>query len=437
MAKRYVFWRMPTGQPYKKDDLKFAPHFLLAKMGESAKLNTNDGITWPFLDMFQNELIVRSVTVVLDPDGNELNETDSWLIASQAIRTVISKQGSGKPILPSDFIASGDKVAAAYFRQSVVDYILLTSLSVENLPARRIRICDCEISALANRGKYTFPESLTIRRHDPPFSKHLKSTKYLAIAVRTSGRSEFEATDKALDAINLLRGLWTLFSTRGQWTMRMGSTKQIPIGVIHMGPVHTLHQLDGSPAVDKFWYEPSYSGDMKLYKPKGGWKSLEKLRQRAVRQMKHLPFGAEVERLIMRYIESLDQVNLDVAFVQMWSILEKVTDTIGANYDETIQRATWIFKDRENAKEKLKFLRVQRNQYIHSAKTSENNDQAAYMVKSFIDPHLVRLISNEFEVDSIAEYGKFLALPTNISTLEKHRDQIKRAIHIRKPRESS
>ena len=42
---------MPTGQPYKRDDGKFAPAALLGEIGESATLNADGSISWPFPDV--------------------------------------------------------------------------------------------------------------------------------------------------------------------------------------------------------------------------------------------------------------------------------------------------------------------------------------------------------------------------------------------------
>ncbi len=176
---------------------------------------------------------------------------------------------------------------------------------------------------------------------------------------------------------------------------------------------------------------PSYFRDKTLFQPRNGWEPLEKFRQRATRLLKQHPFRSDVERLLMRYAEALDQPNFDVALLQMWSILEKVTDTIGANYDETIRRAIWLARERKLAKEKLEFIRMRRNLYVHSARSSGEGEQAAYLIKSIVDQHLAGLIFNRVGVKSLSEYGKFLTLPTNLDVLKVRRDEIERAIRIR------
>jgi hypothetical protein len=126
------------------------------------------------------------------------------------------------------------------------------------------------------------------------------------------------------------------------------------------------------------------------------------------------------------------QPNPSVAFLQMWSILEKITDTVGTNYDDTIKRTIWIFTagSRLIAKDLLESLRYRRNKYVHSGESGQQADQVAYMVKSFLDPHLVNLVSNPLKVRSLEEYGQFLALPTEIGTLQDRRRMMRIALRV-------
>jgi hypothetical protein len=55
-------------------------------------------------------------------------------------------------------------------------------------------------------------------------------------------------------------------------------------------------------------------------------------------------------------------------------------------------------------------------------------DQASYLIKSFVDPHLDNLIRNNFNVKSIEEYGQFLSLPTDLDTLKRNKKWYEKAI---------
>jgi hypothetical protein len=263
------------------------------------------------------------------------------------------------------------------------------------------------------------------------FEKHLESTTYQQIKVKTSGRTIHEASDNAFTSINLLRGIWNLVATFGAWRYSF-SEDQKPLGVVHKGPISTLHHLDGKLVDDVYWYEPSFLEETDLWEPKDGWRQLEENRRHVMSRMKHYGYRKDLESILVRYAVALDNGNLSVAFLQLWSLLEKVTDTIGSNYDETIRRTTWGWEDRQEAAEMLNFLRSRRNQFVHSAAVGKSHDQATYLMKHMLEPHLMRLVRNSFEVESLEEYGKYLSLPSTVDSLEKQKRRLGHALRTLK-----
>jgi hypothetical protein len=222
-------------------------------------MTAEGGVSFPFPSVhFNDRLALRTGAVVLDPSGGEVNDADASSIVWEAIKSEIRKTAGGKELSPRDVLLCADGIAASHFRKPVIEYVLVTTLSVKELPAKSIRVNECEISALARRNsRYPLPDALKLRLDDGPQGTHLVATQYRTVKIRTNGRSIFEATDKALDAINFLRGLWTLFATFGSWKIYFGGVpKRQPIGVIRTGPIHTLHGLNGKPAADTYWYEP-------------------------------------------------------------------------------------------------------------------------------------------------------------------------------------
>jgi len=433
MGKRYTYFRMPNGKPYRGTDDKHAPVHILAEIGKSATLNPNGQVSWPGVFMNTLQVALKPLLVVLDPGDVELNETDAWQIVWEAIVTLV-KSAPGKPVEPNKLLHRADKSAAKYFQTPPTKYALVTSLSIIDLPSKSIRVQDCTISSLKRRGKrFQHPKALSMQLDCSPFSIHIKSSKYRLAKVLTEGRSKYDATEKALNSVNLLRGLWSLFATYGFWSIRFGSTTRKPLGVIHTGPIHTLHFLNGTSVDDNmFWYDPDFTEDQSIYQPTNGWKEIEKKRRLAMRRLVTLEYKNDLEDLLIRYAGALDQPNTNIAFLQMWSILEKMTNTIGANYDETIRRTLWPFKseDRFLARNMLESLRYRRNQYVHSGKGDKESDQVTYMIKSFVDPHLLKLISNQFNVRSLEEYGEFLALPTDPDTIEERKQMLVQALRV-------
>lgn len=228
----------------------------------------------------------------------------------------MARKALGQPIKPSDLIAAADVVAAAFFRKQLQRYVLVTSLSMTDLPAKQIVVRGCTISSLKERGtRFPLPNVLTSGVHKFAFSKHLTDTKYRLVKVAAGGRTTHDATETALDALNLLRALWSLYATYGSWTQHFGSPEKRPLGVIHLGPVHTLHFPDGRPAEDNlYWYTPEFTRAQALFDDSVKWPQIEKRRRWAMRRLGTLPYRRELEDLLVRFIVALDQPEPNTAF---------------------------------------------------------------------------------------------------------------------------
>lgn len=433
MTKQYVWWRKPNGKLTIQHDDEAVPRELLNHIGVDAKPNDEGGIEWSSLNFHRYETALRPYLFVRDSNGRELNNHDAWTIVQGALYTSIRETG-GKCAIPPDLVIElANKSAAAFFRKRQIPYTLVTSLSIASLPAKRIRIRDCEISALQKRERfYRLPDKASSAFAQHKHKVHLTQSRYLPVRIHTTGRSYHEAVSKALDVLNQVRGLWTLFATYGQWSFGFGFGRTKPIGVIELGPIHTLHHRDGKPVEDVYWYEPDYIEDQELFIPKTSWSKIDNGRQWAIHKIARLPYQNDLESLITRYSVALGHANLSVAFLQLWSILEKISGTIGGPYSETIKRISWIFNDRLLAREMLKSLQIRRNQFVHSPETDLEHDQLVYMVKLFVEPHLLRLIRNDFRVSSLEEYSSFLSLPTSVSELDKRVQQFSRAARMRR-----
>jgi hypothetical protein len=286
MGKRYVFWRTPKGIPNKNSEQKESK--ILAEIGTTAEVD-NSKISWKGFSIHRFETALKPVLVVRGPDKEELNETDSWLLIWAAILSVIKKCGGGRPISSKSFFSEADTKAAEYFRKPLEPYVLATTLSVESLPGKTLRINGSVVKFQDARGqRFPFPPRVNQQTLGRTFGYHIDKTKYKHVHVRTAGRSIHDATSRGLSDLTLLRGLWTLFGTYGAWSISFGIQRKL-LGVIRTGPIHTLHYPNGKPVDDIYWYEPDFYDDDKLFKPSNGWSFIEKNRRSALRQINRYP----------------------------------------------------------------------------------------------------------------------------------------------------
>jgi len=390
-------------------------------LGEKASVGSEGQTQWAGFDPAIFEDAIQDMAVILGPDGEQLNSIDCGEIIRHASRLVIKKQGGGKPIPPLVILKQADILAAEFFRKPPARYILISSLSIRSLPTEFIQFKECKISQV-KRKKYTLPEIFREESFSPP--------GYTCIAVRTKGRSIHEAANRAFEALGVVRGLWNLFATfRGWW---FGDPRNKPLGEVHSGQFHTMHFPDRKPIEDFYWYDREYQTQYQLFEPTKGWEDLEKNREWAFGKLRRLPYRVELIDILNRYSIAMDHLDHNVSALQLWSILEKITDTIGAKYDQTISRGAWSFSNTRIAREFAHSLRIRRNRYVHLSEAGAKTDRAALLMKSFVDDHLVRLLRNDFKVKTLKEYGKQLDLPRNIETLKARKRRLEDTIQILK-----
>ena len=287
MSKRYVYFRAPNGTLHLGIDGKYAPFHVLAEIGKTAILNAEGNVSWQGFSLQRLEVSLKGCIAVRGPDGDELNETDTWRIMWQALVAVI-KNAPGKPVIPKVLLTKADKLAAEFFRKPSLNYTLVTSLSITDLPAKAIRARKCIVSSLKARDKtFPLPTLLTRFQNASVFSRHINSSEYRLVKIATTGQSKYQAVDNAMKSLNLLRGLWSLFATYGDWKITYSNTPQRkPIGVIHIGPIQTLHLPNETPVEnDIYWYQPDYTEDQSIFRPSEGWQQIEKDRRRAMKRL--------------------------------------------------------------------------------------------------------------------------------------------------------
>jgi hypothetical protein len=429
MGKRYVFWRQPNGARDNNVESSNAPSSLLAQLGTTSFDNKGD-ISWRTVDVPRFTNTVATSAIIVGNDEAELNAHDSLSLIANAITAAVKVNGVGKPFSAAQFISRADALAGAFYRQSTVPYVLRTSLSMGKLPAKSIMLNGCRVTPTSKHSTI-YPLATRVRRNlRGAFETHLDSSEYLRVMVTTKGRTIYEAFEKAATSLDLLRGLWTLLATRGSWSMRFSPSKARPIGIIHTGPVFTLHVVGSSVPSETYWYDPNYESDRDIYSPKSDWGVIDKSRRWACRRLRHLPYRNVLKRLLARYAEALDHTDYDVAFLKLWSVLEAITDTIGGKYDATIERAICTFSDVEIARDLLRSLRLQRNRFVHASHPGKDADQAVYGIKQFVDSHFAALLRNDFDVESLKEYGEILGLPKSVPALKERIGKLQKAVRL-------
>jgi len=254
--------------------------------------------------------------------------------------------------------------------------------------------------------------------------------------VRAEGRTAHDAGEAAMDALTLVRALWNLQINMGtSWGRTSGYRPAL--NRILSGPGYTVHHANGQLAAEPFWYEKLYSpmvgSDRFLHK---NWFTIDRNRQFWQRRLKGCKYRDRLERALCRYALALDDADLEGAFLKLWSVLETVTATRYAKYDNTIRRATFTWNDRPFHKQVLQHLRLRRNAHVHESTFDGDPEQSVYTVKRYVEPLLRFHLNNRFGFKSLDEAAKLLDMPTDLETLKRDRKLLSEAIACAKAKSS-
>lgn len=359
---------------------------------------------FPFFDKETQTLLLSMIAF-----DHTLPEMEKRRIVSAALRQVLD----GPEVTVASVLGAIGKLEHDFLQQPTKSYVLATALSVRThslLPRKSI-----------DGAVLTFTRSLPaeFRRARQSFTKHEKHlripslpTGYQAVRVHVHARSPAEAAQLALDRLDLLRAIWNLHLQHGQTKITWGRRND-PVNQIVLGPLHSLHHPSGKLATETFWYEPGYRfppQPLTLSKERDKLFTFESQIRNCLKQ---LNYRTTMEQALLRYVRALDEHDWQKSFSRLWSLLELLTHTQYATYDVTIQRACFLFEERDYYRQVLEHLRENRNRSTHDDEGSAEIEVLMYQLKTIIDVLLVRQIFNRLKFDSMAEWGEFLDMPVD------------------------
>ena len=234
-------------------------------------------------------------------------------------------------------------------------------------------------------------------------------TNYPSTRVTVQARTAEGAANKALDDLDLIRGLWNLGLNKGIINSSSSGKRQ-PVNQILLGPVHTIHKLDGSLATQQFFYEPTFNGGVNAPDVSSFERALT-FEKWATKKLGKSKYRDMLKTAIRRYGRALDGTDFNAAFLKLWSLLELLTQTGKDPYDVTIRRCSFIFEDRKFTKLLLEHLRDYRNHHVHSGNETSLISTLLYQLKRHVEGMLLFHLKSHKWFNSLEEVTRFLSLP--------------------------
>lgn len=338
--------------------------------------------------------------------------------------------GATKDFKAGDILRCIGKSFDGYLAEVSQSFTLATTISLvrTDLPDT-IAIEDTKLAFLAHLPGPLRELRDKARSEFRNFARHSERTDYAWVTATVKARSEHEAGSIAINAVDLVRGIWNMSATLPMRRTLGGPKKAI--NAIVLGELHTLHR-EGNLGVGKIcWHEPDYRTDVPPYRYSRNDNALQRSFLRTMKRLQGCKYKGDIKRAIVRYCRALDCRDLDVAFTRLWQALERLTNTsTKGSYEQTIERTSFLYENWRYEREVLRHLRARRNDIVHDGGAFAGAETSVYLLKGCVEDMIAFHLHMGF--DTIAEAGEFLDLSRDIPQLRRKRALIDRALTFRK-----
>jgi len=250
---------------------------------------------------------------------------------------------------------------------------------------------------------------------------------YTFFRIPVKARNPAEAYMQGMEAIDLLRAIWNwAFFPKHDFFDFDQSPR--PLNKVTLGPLHSVIEPDGKLS-EGFWYEIEFRElptDISR-----DFDKLTKYEQKIRRRLSRHFYRKDLEKYTRRYAQALDYLDKHVAFAKLWQVMEKLTDTNNAAYEQMIKRIVFLYPDSADLhKAVLQHLRHFRNSSIHDAREASQIEtylhQLLRYVKTLFDFH----IHNPFKAKSLSESVAYLDETTDTSILTRRVEKYRKVLNF-------
>lgn len=388
---------------------------------EEIKTVSDGKVTFKAFEYKEYEAILESMVQFHSEVPNYLKRGFIWEgVKNAALRKITTKS----------LISAISKKEREFLSKEKRPYLLYTQVSINNnTDIQNVKLPKAFISFYKH-----FPQKIAQNRFEhekraKSFLKYEENHKSMKVRIRINARDEHEASNIALESLDFYRALLNYLLTSTFRYSFGGPSK--PLNVVMLGAVHTLHNLNGSLATDLFWYQPEYQTVKNINirsKQDDLVKSINYIRQR----IKSLVYKDKLYNILIRYVRSMDYTDYNTAFIQLWGVLEALTNTKNKSYDTTINRAITFYEDYDYHKQVLNHLRFHRNNIVHNGVAFNDIEPYIYQLKRYVDKILKFVIDDPFDFNSFDRIIEFMDTPHDKLELNKRLSLIKTAIMFRK-----
>jgi len=263
-----------------------------------------------------------------------------------------------------------------HFKKEEQNFYLLSSLSIDSLPYRKIRINNSEIFIKGN----SYPKEFTKNRNLLLKRKNLNknNTNYLKIIVKTKGKNHIDTFEESLRNLDVFRALVNL-TLNPPLKITFGLDDK-PLNLVRLGEYSTMHFENGETINDNnYWYEPNFyekiyhlKDDFKIHFKKSINWYLKRINLSDKKFNQNICYGLGL------YVKAFDEPDKQSCFLKSWTALENLLST--HKNDIIIKRCLVVYHNESRPLQKtiLEAIRNYRNESVHEGIEALNHNISFY-----------------------------------------------------------
>ena len=337
------------------------------------KINNSGNVSFEGFTFQKNKIVLFNFLILSD----EIPDLEKGDILSKALFDC----GKFGTITPDILLEKMQEYEIKYLKIQPKRFVLLSSLSVP----KQTKMKSCK----TNNKLIIFSPSIS-NKFIKEFNEIYKLAKYSIynklpdnyIYVKTfvSARTPYDAMDKAIKFYNFFRGIWNLAINRSQH-LRISSGPPKPVNKFLSGPLSTLHYPSGKLAKDIWWYDLEYQYPLPHFDPTKHLKWIYKYEKYVRKKLDKIKYTKILIQSITDYGIALDSIDWKTTFLNLWSILERLTFTNpNEGYQTTINRVSFLFEKRNYHRIILEQLKKLRNSFTHGNQLRRKRDLREYNI---------------------------------------------------------
>ena len=245
---------------------------------------------------------------------------------------------------------------------------------------------------------------------------------------RCDARTEFEAASLAFEAFSVFTNVSNLVVK--PWNILGGEQK--PTTLFAQGPYQYIFR--GRKLVSDNWFNPNFREEYWKSTKSDGEKFLNNSNsiRSAVSKLSDHPLREVLSSTLAMMGNGMETHKLDERTLHYWTAIERLFSREGEKvpYDKIIKRATFLEKDRAEARMFLSHLASLRNQRVHHGKSSQHHHQVLEYTADLVSRFTFYLIFHGSDFADHAEFLEMAELPADRKALNRRQKAIERRINF-------